>query len=78
MSKRKYTHVKELESIIISLREAGLTRQKIADELGLTKAQIKSWTNVSFAVFGTVTNFCGFFWDTSVSPFRIMYKSRTP
>ena len=45
MSKRKYTHVKELESIIISLREAGLTRQEIADELGLTKIQIKSWIN---------------------------------
>ena len=45
MSKRKYTHVKELESIIISLREAGLTRQEIADELGLTKVQIKSWIN---------------------------------
>ena len=45
MNKRKYTHVKELESIIISLREAGLTRQEIADELGLTKIQIKSWIN---------------------------------
>ena len=45
MSKRKYTHVKELESIIISLREAGLTRQEIADELGLTKVQIKGWIN---------------------------------
>ena len=43
MGKRIYTHVKELESIIISLREAGLTRQEIADELGLTKIQIKSW-----------------------------------
>ena len=45
MGKRKYTHVKELESIIISLRESGLTRQEIADELGLTKIQIKSWIN---------------------------------
>ena len=43
MSKRTYTHVKGLESIILSMREAGLTRQEIADELGLTKIQVKSW-----------------------------------
>ena len=43
MSKRTYTHVKALESIILSMREAGLTRQEIADELGLTKIQVKSW-----------------------------------
>ncbi len=43
MKKRKYTHVKEIESVIISLREAGLTRQEIADELGLQKSQIKDW-----------------------------------
>ena len=43
MGKRKYTHVKEIESVIISLREAGLTRQEIADELGLQKSQIKDW-----------------------------------
>ena len=45
MGKRTYTHVKELESIIISMRKAGMTRQEIADELGLTKIQIKSWVN---------------------------------
>ena len=45
MGKRTYTHVKGLESVIISMREAGLTRQEIADELGLTKIQIKSWVN---------------------------------
>ena len=43
MTKRKYTHVKEIDSVIISLREAGLTRQEIADELGLQKSQIKDW-----------------------------------
>ena len=43
MGKRTYTHVKELENIIISMREAGMTRQEIADDLGLTKEQIKSW-----------------------------------
>ena len=45
MGKRTYTHVKRLENVIISMREAGLTRQEIADELGLTKIQIKSWVN---------------------------------
>ena len=43
MGKRTYTHVKELENIIIFMREAGMTRQEIADDLGLTKEQIKSW-----------------------------------
>ena len=43
MTKRKYAHVKAIESVIISLREAGLTRQEIADELGLKKSQIKEW-----------------------------------
>ena len=43
MSKRKYTHMKELEVQIISMRELGMTRQEIADELGLEKGQIKNW-----------------------------------
>ena len=43
MSKRKYTHIKEIEIQIIAMREAGMTRQEIADELGLEKAQIKNW-----------------------------------
>ena len=43
MSKRKYTHIKELEKQIITMREAGMTRQEIADELGLEKTQIKNW-----------------------------------
>ena len=43
MSKRKYTHIKAMEPQIISMRKAGMTRQEIADELGLTKAQIKDW-----------------------------------
>ena len=43
MSKRKYTHIKELETQIITMREAGMTRQEIADELGLEKSQIKNW-----------------------------------
>ena len=43
MSKRNYTHIKTMEPQIISMREAGMTRQEIADELGLTKEQIKGW-----------------------------------
>ena len=43
MSKRKYTHIKAIEEQIISMREAGMTRQEIADELGLEKEQIKNW-----------------------------------
>lgn len=40
MSKQK---LKDNEKIIIAMREAGKSRQEIADELGLTKSQIKSW-----------------------------------
>ena len=43
MSKRKYTHIKEIETQIITMREVGMTRQEIADELGLEKGQIKNW-----------------------------------
>lgn len=43
MSKRKYSHIKSVEMQIISMREAGMTRQEIADELGLEKEQIKNW-----------------------------------
>ena len=43
MSKRKYTHIKAMEPQIIIMRKAGMTRQEIADELGLTKEQIKDW-----------------------------------
>ena len=43
MSKRKYTHIKEIETQIIAMRKAGMTRQEIADELGLEKGQIKNW-----------------------------------
>ena len=45
MSKKKYTHIKAVESQIISMREAGMSRQEIADELGLEKIQIKNWVN---------------------------------
>ena len=40
---REYMHVKRREAEILRLREAGRTRQEIADEMGLTKEQIKGW-----------------------------------
>ena len=43
MSKRKYTHVKELEAEILSMRESGKTRREIAEYLGLEKRQIETW-----------------------------------
>lgn len=45
MSKRKWTNIEMYEPEIIRLREAGLTRQQIADELFLEKVQIKNWIN---------------------------------
>ena len=42
MSKRKYTHIKGLEELVISMRDSGMTRQEIAEELGLDKIQIKN------------------------------------
>lgn len=43
MSKRKYTHIKEIETELLAMREAGYTRQEIADQLGLEKEQVKNW-----------------------------------
>ena len=43
MSKRKYTHIQELEGEILAMREAGATRQEIAKRFGLRKEQIKNW-----------------------------------
>ena len=43
MEKRAYMHIEQYEPLILSMREAGMTRQEIADELGLTKEQIKKW-----------------------------------
>jgi len=41
--KRTYTHIRVHETRIQELREAGRTRQEIADELGLSKEQVKNW-----------------------------------
>ena len=43
--KRKWTDIKGIEWRILELREAGKTRQEIADELGMQKVQIKNWIN---------------------------------
>ena len=45
MRERKWTRIENYEPEIIRLREAGMTRQEIADELGLDKIQIKNWIN---------------------------------
>jgi len=43
--KRVYTHIQKLELRMIEMREAGHTRQEIADGLGLSKVQVKNWIN---------------------------------
>ena len=45
MGKRRYTKIKEYESVILSMREAGHTRREIADELGLDLKQIEWWVS---------------------------------
>ena len=45
MGKRRYTKIKEYESVILSMREAGHTRREIADELGLELKQIEWWVS---------------------------------
>ncbi|MCF0122753.1 MAG: helix-turn-helix domain-containing protein [Mogibacterium sp.] len=42
MTKQK---LRDNEAIIIAMREAGKSRREIAEELGLTKEQIKNWVN---------------------------------
>lgn len=43
MTKRKWTNMSEYGEEIQGLRDAGMTRQEIADRLGLEKEQIKNW-----------------------------------
>ena len=45
MSKRRYTQIKEYESVIVAMREAGKTNREIADELGVELRQIKWWVS---------------------------------
>lgn len=42
MSKRKWVNIKVLGAEINAMREAGKTRQEIADHFGLDKIQIKN------------------------------------
>jgi len=44
MQKRKYTHLKAVQGLILSMRQDGLTLQEIADELGLSLKQMKNWS----------------------------------
>lgn len=44
MPKRKYTHVKAVEDIILSMRAEGLTFREIGDELGLSYKQMRDWS----------------------------------
>ena len=43
MQQRKYTHFRELEPQIIAMREEGMSRTQIAEELGLTWKQVDNW-----------------------------------
>ena len=42
MSKRKYTHMAQIEPIILQMKENGMVHSEIAAELGLTTGQVKS------------------------------------
>ena len=44
MEKRKYTHLKAVEGLILSMRQDGMTFQEIADELGLSHKQLRNWS----------------------------------
>ena len=45
MGKRKWTNIQALEPQILGMREAGMSRRMIADELGLELRQIENWIN---------------------------------
>ena len=45
MGKRKWTNMQVLEPQILEMREAGLSRRMIANELGLELRQIENWIN---------------------------------
>ena len=45
MAKRKWTNMQVLEPQIMAMREAGMSRRIIADELGLELRQIENWIN---------------------------------
>ena len=41
MSKKKYTHIKFLESEILAMKESGKTKREIAEHYGLKMEQVK-------------------------------------
>ena len=45
MQKRKYTQIKAVEGLILSMRQDGMTLKEIADELGLSLKQMKNWSD---------------------------------
>jgi hypothetical protein len=45
MSKRKYTKIQEMETEIMSMREAGQTLREIAEHFGLEVKQLKNLVN---------------------------------
>lgn len=45
MTKRKYTKLDKHAAQIAAMRDAGRTRQEIADELSLELEQVKNWIN---------------------------------
>ena len=45
MSKRKWTNMQELSPQILAMREAGMSRNMIAEELRLELLQIENWIN---------------------------------
>lgn len=44
MSKRKYVKIKELEPVILAMREEGKSLRCIAEELGLGEKQMLNWS----------------------------------
>ena len=44
MSKRKYTRMKDMEAVILAMREDGKSLRSIARELGLDEKQMQNWS----------------------------------
>ena len=44
MSKRKYTRVKTVEGLIVTVRAERLTLREIGDEVGLSYKQMRDWS----------------------------------
>ena len=44
MPKRKYTNMKDIEAVILAMREDGKSLRGIARELGLNEKQMRNWS----------------------------------